>query len=749
LAFLVVSLVSGLVSSSNINTIIQSQYQDAQTVVNNQIKLTNSLSSILLEELDTKNLALARALAQMVAEDPAVLETENMQKAADLLGVDEVYVTDEVGVLIWGNAPENFGFDFRTTDQTIPFLRILEDPSYELAQEPSSRGVDGEMFQYVGVARQDKPGIVQVGLSITTLNQIQDSINLQDAVDMVKVGQNGGVLVLSQDMNVIAASGYYQSGDSVANEPWAAQLSESDIGEIDLAINDELMAAKFAHSDEYIIIVYLPQQELDSYTLTPIVLSIGLGLLGALLLGIAMYLLLARNVIKPLEGLSTETAELEAGELLDTQLYADSLEFAVLGQSINNMLDRLTMSDKSIRVLQEMEVQRQAALDEAVKASQAKSNFLSNMSHEIRTPMNAIIGMTTIGNSAKDLEKKDYAFEKIADASKHLLGLINDILDMSKIESHKLSLSPVDFEFSKMLGKVEDFINISVVEKHQRYDAEVDPQIPKVLFGDEQRLSQIIINLLSNAVKFTPEDGSIHLKAHLVKQEERDCILQIDIIDTGIGITPEQKERLFLSFEQAENQTTRKYGGTGLGLSISKSLVDIMGGDIWVNSEPDKGSTFSFTVHLQQSDKAALVVDAPDTKAASYTSEDSLEKYHILLAEDVAVNREIVLALLEPTGIHIDTVVNGQEAVDAFERNPESYDLILMDLQMPELDGFDATLAIRKLDNPRAKTIPIVAMTANVFQDDIDKCRAVGMNDHIGKPLSLDLVIEKLHQWLE
>jgi signal transduction histidine kinase/CheY-like chemotaxis protein len=747
-AFLVVSLVSGLFSSSNINTIIQSQYQDAQTVVNNQIKLTNSLSSILMEELDAKNLALARALAQMVAEDPTMLETPNMQKAADLLGVDEVYVTDEVGVLVWGNAPENFGFDFRTTDQTKPFLRILEDPGYELAQEPSSRGVDGEMFQYVGVARQDKPGIVQVGLSITTLNQIQDSINLQNAVDMVKVGQNGGVLVLSQDRTVVAASDYYQTGDSVGTEAWTAQLSDSDSGDVDLTLGNKAMAGKFAHSDDYIIVVYLPQQELDSYTLTPIFLTIGLGLIGAVLLGIALYLLLARNVLKPLESLSTETAKLEAGELLDTQPYADSLEFAVLGQSINNMLDRLTMSDKSIRILQEMEVERRAALDEAVKASQAKSNFLSNMSHEIRTPMNAIIGMTTIGHSAKDLQKKDYAFDKIDEASEHLLGLINDILDMSKIEAHKLSLSPVNFEFSKVVSKVESFINISVAEKHQHFDVQVDPRIPRVLFGDEQRLAQVIINLLSNAVKFTPEDGSIHLKADLVEREGDDCVLQIDVTDTGIGISDEQKERLFLSFEQADNQTSRKYGGTGLGLSISKSIVEMMGGAIWVTSEPGNGSTFSFTVHLGYGDQSIEASDVRSKTAKAYSNNDSLGNYRILLAEDVETNREIVFALLEPTGIHIDTAVNGQEAVDKFSRDPDAYDLILMDLQMPVLDGLDATKAIRKLDSPRAKTVPIVAMTANVFQDDIDKCRAVGMNDHIGKPLNLDLVIEKLHQHL-
>jgi CheY-like chemotaxis protein len=277
----------------------------------------------------------------------------------------------------------------------------------------------------------------------------------------------------------------------------------------------------------------------------------------------------------------------------------------------------------------------------------------------------------------------------------------------------------------------------------------VDPQIPKVLYGDDQRLSQVMINLLSNAVKFTPEGGSIHLDAKLVERQGDDCVVQIDVSDDGIGIDAEQTERLFMSFEQAENQTTRKYGGTGLGLAISKSLVEMMDGDIWVTSEPGEGSTFSFTVRLKDANQSVEDYEAETGVVDPNSSAAGLEGYRVLLAEDVEVNREIVLALLEPTGIAIDTAANGKQAVEKFAQNPEAYDLIFMDLQMPEMDGFEATEQIRALDNPRAKTVPILAMTANVFEDDIDRCSAVGMDDHISKPIDLDTVIEKLHQYLD
>ena len=521
----------------------------------------------------------------------------------------------------------------------------------------------------------------------------------------------------------------------------------------------------------------------------------------------------------------------------------------------------------------EIEIARQRA----EQASRAKSSFLSNMSHEMRTPMNAIIGMTSIGKDAVDLEKKDYAFDKIKTASSHLLSVINDILDMSKIEANKFALSFSEFSLEKTLKKVIDVITFRADEKHQKLTIQVDRDIPSTLVGDDQRLEQVILNLLTNAIKFTPDEGSIHLEAKLESEKNDICTLLVSITDTGIGISEEQKQRLFSTFEQAENSTSRKYGGTGLGLVISQNIVEMMDGKLWVESELEKGSTFYFTVCLTRgkdeqkkllssdlnienirmlavdddpdvlsffevaakqigitcdtalsgSDALALVDERglyniyfvdwsmPGMNGIEFTriindrkddnnviimmsatdwnliQEDAreagvnrflpkplfitaiadcindclgtsnqnnnnqqeedinLDGYCILLAEDVEINREIVLALLEPTLLTIDCAENGLQAVDMFTENPNRYSMIFMDLQMPEMDGLSATKTIRELDIPRAKDIPIVAMTANVFKEDVEKCIEAGMNDHIGKPLDYDEVIVTLKKHLK
>jgi len=400
------------------------------------------------------------------------------------------------------------------------------------------------------------------------------------------------------------------------------------------------------------------------------------------------------------------------------------------------------------------------ALYKATAASRAKSEFLSNMSHEMRTPMNAIIGMTTIGRNAENIERKDYALDKINDASTHLLGVINDVLDMSKIEANMLELSPIEFNFEKMLQKVIAVVNFRVEEKQQKLTVHIDQNIPTTLIGDDQRLAQVITNLLGNAVKFTDEGGEITLNAHFVGEENDLCTLQVAVTDTGIGISAEQQTRLFSSFQQAESSTTRKFGGTGLGLAISKNIVEMMGGRIWIESELGKGSTFIFTVQLKYLSKPMFPSAIKDvTNEALNMDQQQLEETHtnidgmfagrhILLVEDVAINREIVMALLEPTQLEIDCAENGREAVRLFSEAPQKYDMIFMDVQMPEMDGYEATRSIRALDMPNAKTIPIVAMSANVFREDVEKCIRAGMNSHVGKPLEFDEVLNKLHNYL-
>ena len=394
----------------------------------------------------------------------------------------------------------------------------------------------------------------------------------------------------------------------------------------------------------------------------------------------------------------------------------------------------------------------ESALKEANAASVAKGNFLSNMSHEMRTPMNAIIGMTAIGKKAPSIEEKNSALSKIGEASSHLLGIINDILDMSKIEANKMELISAPYNIDQMIHKVLTVTQLRVDEKKLNLTVNIDDKIPRNVIGDDQRLTQVIANLLSNAVKFTPEKGEIHLDALLCDETENTCELRFEVTDTGIGISPDKQGKLFDAFEQAEDMTHRKYGGTGLGLTISKRIVEMMNGRIWVESDLGKGAKFIFTVQLERNNNidnsSTGYDDTDDDNAADISHSGEFKGKHLLVAEDVEINREILLSLLGDSGLIIDCAEDGKVALEMVTNNPDKYDIVFMDLQMPEMGGLEASRLIRALPVQREKRLPIIAMTANVFKDDIDACFDAGMDDHLGKPLDIDKVFEKLAKYL-
>lgn len=515
----------------------------------------------------------------------------------------------------------------------------------------------------------------------------------------------------------------------------------------------------------------------------------------------------------------------------------------------------------------------------AEQTSRYKSEFLSRMSHEMRTPMNAIIGMTRIAQHADDLQKVEYFLGRIDNSSQHLLTLINDILDMSKIEANKLELSYTEFDFERMLMNITGLINYRIEEKNHNLIIRIDKEVPSALISDEMRLSQVIMNLLTNAIKFTPEGGTIILNVHNIEASDEISTLQFEVIDNGIGISPEQQAQIFNPFEQADGGLARKYGGTGLGLTISKGIVELMGGRIWIESELEQGSKFSFfiktkvgkgilrtglavsidnknfsvlvvekvpelrnyltqvladlSLHCDVTDSeaaalemigqkkgnpyniifidpmvpglgsielatrlkkanrggamilivseaewsniekeagmddacsfvfkplfASMIIDAINKAVGTIQEEVKAQKqagvydfkdYTVLAAEDMEINKEIIQMVLAETQISIDFAHNGAQALSMFESNMDRYNLILMDIQMPEMDGYEATRKIRSLDSAKAKSIPIIAMTANVFREDIERCLQAGMDDHFGKPIDTKKLLLMLDHYL-
>ena len=378
---------------------------------------------------------------------------------------------------------------------------------------------------------------------------------------------------------------------------------------------------------------------------------------------------------------------------------------------------------------------------QAEAANQAKSVFLANMSHEIRTPMNAILGFASLLRRTGATHDQAARLDKITAAGGHLLAIINDILDLSKIEASKLTLEVTDFPRSAILDEV--FAQILQQAQDKGLAVEVDyADVPAWLRGDPTRLRQALLNYAGNAVKFT-ERGAISLRAWLVEEHGDEVVIRFEVRDTGIGIAPDKLSNLFQTFQQADDATTRKYGGTGLGLAITHRLALLMGGDAGVTSEPGAGSTFWFTARL------ARARAGPDAQSAPADDNESvLRRLHgdarLLLAEDDPINQEVALALLAEAGLHADLAKDGREALAMAAAN--DYDVILMDMQMPEMDGIDATRAIRRL--PERSATPIIAMTANAFSGDQKLCIDAGMNDFLSKPVTPEVLYATLRQWL-
>ena len=404
-------------------------------------------------------------------------------------------------------------------------------------------------------------------------------------------------------------------------------------------------------------------------------------------------------------------------------------------------------------MMQQLAHQRESlsiALEEANQANKAKTAFLANMSHEIRTPMNAIIGLDRIAlNDPGISETTRDNLEKIGLSAQHLLGIINDILDMSRIESGRMTVKNEEFSFAKALGQVNTMISGQCRDKGIEYECRVKGAVDDYYIGDDMKLRQVMLNILGNAVKFTPSGGTVTFVVEAVARFNGKTTLRLIIRDTGIGMSQEFLPRLFDAFSQEDSSSTNRYGSTGLGMAITRSIIELMIGTISVESEKHKGTTFTVTVTLTDCDRKTIREEEPalqprkDEKPLRETAD--LKGRRILLAEDVTVNAEIMMMVLSMREIQVDHAENGRIAVEMFEEHEEGYyDAVLMDMRMPEMDGLEATRRIRAMNRSDAKTIPIIALTANAFDEDVQHSMQAGLNAHLSKPVEPDILFETL-----
>ena len=534
-------------------------------------------------------------------------------------------------------------------------------------------------------------------------------------------------LVVSSDGLVVASVNDSEIGErSFGEQPWFRSMIKNKLDYLELTEDraDTIASLQALEGTDLYALVLTDRSHLTA----PMDKVTRIGLITVLIAGLLAFVgiyVVLNPATHDISRLADYAQIAGAGQEAEPVRLKRRDEVGVLSHALADMVQNLTDT-----------------VAEVQQATRAKSDFLARMSHEIRTPMNVIIGMTQLAHQATREEKNLVYLGKIRGATENLLGIINDILDFSKVEAGKMTLENKPFRISGMLTSVYDLFEVKSREKGIALVFHKDDEVPDAIVGDSLRLSQICINLCSNSLKFT-ERGSVTLNVSLDEDLGENVRLRFSVTDTGIGMPPEQQHKIFDAFAQADGSTTRRFGGTGLGLSICKLLAQLMDGDIGVESVPLQGSTFTFTGLFRKVDEAS--VPASSTEYEVFVPRRNLHGFTVLLAEDNPLNQEIAIEFLRSFGLAAEVADNGAMAVGMMREH--NYDLVLLDIQMPVMDGLEAARQIREYEGD-GPNVPILAMTANAMSGDREKSLAAGMNAHLTKPIDIRALEDALYRWL-
>lgn len=718
----VITLVWASLSRSTMATFERTLESYLQSSIN-IIEYDKSQHNMMLNEYKSSVLATASNIALLIKADNSYLTNQmKLDELRRTLKLDEILVTDINMQLVTVSSSEK---NIQSSCVHInDFVSGIYQNNFQKYIEPAFCDRYKEFIQYTGVSRLDKPGIIMIGRKSTNIKGIINASIMDNLSSIYSIYKNGFITVIDKESHTIIS--YKDNkflGMDIKDLGIDVDTLRSSMEVSKVMVEGQDAFAMLRDSGDYSFIAIAFKNDVYFSVYMYLFIIIASITLMVIFMQLFMLQVVNQHIISGI-GYIISCLNSITKDNLDTKVELNTCEeFSILSESINSMVSRL----RNLLLSEQQLVQEKASL------AAAKGDFLAMMSHEIRTPLNVIIGMAQLGMRSNFDDKKERdTFADINMASTHLLSLLNDILDMSKIDAGKLELSNSLFSIEEDITHLQ--LLISAKAREQELELVVDTEGIEhiVVNGDKLRLNQVLLNLLSNAMKFTEKNKNVTLSVKVLNKTDENISIRFMVIDEGIGMSKEKLGKIFKPFEQADTSITRSFGGTGLGLSISKSIVELMGGKINIESELGRGSRFWFDITFDYG-----VFEKVDDSLSSLLEEGSLSQYRALIVDDALLNRKVLCTFLEKTGIKMDEAASGEEAIEKYIHSPvDYYNIIFMDIHMPNMNGYEATEKIRRSDKMDALTVPIIAVTADAFKETEERVLMCGMNGFISKPIN-------------